>query len=213
MAEAPRCVNQADRPKTLRADGYELGLPCTNHIRNRLKGFGTVCGSCATNPVKNVWCNTLATLFDDALDEKRLLRPAFLLARGFKAQILPDVLDRAAFLVLAGIAGSPGRSVSIFHAEFGKRPEKTTSIEPVRAWDDLFQVFHEDVILEFSFGPLCVWLPAGERFHVVFGSKEMIDQLGNMRDQAGSFSAFVDASHLTEKGKQFLREAYKRYTI
>lgn len=155
----------------------------------------------------------MATLFDNALDEKRLLRPSFLQVCGFKAQILPDVLDRAAFLALARIAGNPGGSVFIYHAEFGKQPEKTTSIDPVRAWDSLFQVFHEDVILEFSPSPLFVWLPAGERFHVVFGSKEMIAQLDNMRDQAGSFSAFVDASRLTEKGKKFLLEAYERYTI
>ncbi|EGP54249.1 hypothetical protein Agau_P200582 (plasmid) [Agrobacterium tumefaciens F2] len=154
----------------------------------------------------------MATLFDNALDEKRLLRPAFLQGRGFKAQILPDVLDRAAFLALAGIAGAAGGSVSIYHAEFGKLPEKTTSIDPVRAWDSLFQVIHEDVILEFSPSPLFVWLPAGERFHVVFGNKEIIAQLNNMGDQAG-FYAFVDASRLTEKGKQFLLEAYERYTI
>jgi hypothetical protein len=155
----------------------------------------------------------VALLFDDALDEKRLLRPAFLHAHGFKAQVLPDVLDRAAFLVLAGIAGIPGGSVTIFHAEFGKQAERTTCTDPVRAWDYLFQVFHEDVILEFSPSALFAWLPAGERFHVVFGSNEMIAQLGNMRDEAGSFSAFVDASHLTEKGKQFLLETYERYTI
>lgn len=154
----------------------------------------------------------MALLFDDALDEKRLLRPAFLHAHGFKAQVLPDVLDRTAFLVLAGIAGIPGGSVTIFHAEFGKQAERTTHTDPVRAWDSLFQVFHKDVILEFSPGPFFVWLPAGERFHVVFGSNEMIAQLGNMRDEAGSFSAFVDASHLTEKGKQFLLKAYERYT-
>ena len=41
----------------------------------------------------------------------------------------------------------------------------------------------------------------------------MIAHLDNMRDQADSFSAFVDASRLTEKGKQFLLEAYERYTI
>lgn len=167
----------------------------------------------ATSPVKNVWCSIVANIFDIALDERRLLRPEFLQACGFKAQILPDVLDRAAFLALAGIAAIPGGSVTIFHAEFGKQPEKTTSIDPVRAWDGLFQVFHEDVILEFSPSPLFVWLPAGERFHVVFGSKAMIAQLDNMRDRAGSFCEFVDASRLTEKGKQFLLEAYERYTI
>lgn len=155
----------------------------------------------------------MATLFDNALDEKRLLRPSFLQVCGFKAQILPDVLDRDAFLALARIAGTPGGSVSIHHAEFGKRSEKTTRIDPVRAWDSLFQVFHEDVILEFSPSPLFVWLPAGERFHVVFGSKDMIAQIDNMRNEAGSFCAFVDASRLTAKGKQFLLEAYERYTI
>jgi len=155
----------------------------------------------------------VATLFDNALDEKRLLRPSFLKGRGFKAQILPDVLDRAEFLALARIAGIPEGSVSIYHAEFGKPPEKTTSTDPVRAWGSLFQVFHEDVILEFSPSPLFVWLPAGERFHVVFGSKEMNAQLDNMRDRAGSFCEFVDASRLTEEGKQFLLEAYERYTM
>ncbi|GLU30145.1 hypothetical protein [Brucella sp. NBRC 12950] len=153
------------------------------------------------------------TLFDDALDEMRLLRPAFLLARGLESRVFPDVLDRAAFLALARIAGNLGGSIFIYHAEFGKQPEKTTSSDPVCAWDSLFQVFHEDVILEFSPSPLFVWLPAGERFHVVFGSKEMIAHFDNMRDQADSFSAFVDASRLTEKGKQFLLEAYERYTI
>ncbi|AYM08990.1 hypothetical protein [Agrobacterium tumefaciens] len=155
----------------------------------------------------------MALLFDDALDEKRLLRPAFLQAHGFRARVLPDVLDRAGFLALVAIAGTPGGSVTIFHAEFGKQAERTTCTDPVRAWDCLFQVFHEDVILEFSPGPLFVWLPAGERFHVVFGSNEVIAQLGNMRDEAGSFSAFVDASRLTEKGRQFLLEAHERYTI
>ncbi|MCK4207140.1 hypothetical protein J3U99_20440 [Brucella pituitosa] len=153
------------------------------------------------------------TLFDDALDEKRLLRPAFLLARGLESRVFPDVLDRDAFFALARIAGIPGGSVLIHHAEFGKQPEKTTSIDPICAWDSLFQVFHEDVILQFSTSPLFVWLPAGERFHVVFGSREVIAHLDNMRDQADSFSAFVDASRLTEKGKQFLLEAYERYTI
>ncbi|MBT2245793.1 hypothetical protein JQK15_19960 [Sphingobium sp. BHU LFT2] len=127
--------------------------------------------------------------------------------------MLPDILDRSAFFVLAEIARIEGAAISIFHAEFGKQPEKTTSMDPGRAWDCLFQVLHEDIILEFSPKPLFVWLPAGERFHVVFGSKAMIAQIGNVRDQAGSFSAFVDASGLTEKGKQFLRKAYKRYTI
>ena len=155
----------------------------------------------------------MATLFDDALDEKRLLRPAFLLARGLGSRVFPDVLDRDAFLALARIAGTRGGSVSIHHAEFGKRSEKTTRIDPVRAWDGLFQVFHEDIILEFSPSPLFVWLPAGERFHVVFGSKNMIAQIDNMRNEAGSFCAFIDASRLTEKGKQFLLEAYERYTI
>lgn len=81
----------------------------------------------------------MATLFDNALDEKRLLRPSFLQVCGFKAQILPDVLDRPAFLALARIAGIPEGSVFIYHAEFGKQPEKTTSIDPVRAWDSLFK--------------------------------------------------------------------------
>jgi hypothetical protein len=177
------------------------------------RSFERVCGSIAINAVKDVWCNIVDTLFDDALDEKRLLRPAFLLARGLESRVFPDVLDRAAFFALARIAGILGGSVFIYHAEFGKQPEKTTSIDPVRAWDSLFQVFHEDVILEFSPSPLFVWLPACERFHVVFGSKEMIAHFDNMRDQADSFSAFVDASRLTEKGKQFLLEAYERYTI
>jgi len=155
----------------------------------------------------------VALLFDDALDEKRLLRPAFLQANGFKAQVLPDVLDKAAFLVLAVNGGTPGGSINIFHAEFGKQAKKITCANPVFAWDCIFEVIHEDIVLEFSPCPLFAWLPAGELFHVVFGSNGMIAQLGHMRDQSGSFSAFVDASHLNEKGKQFLREAYERYTI
>ncbi|WP_252349189.1 hypothetical protein [Ochrobactrum sp. BTU1] len=177
------------------------------------RSFETVLGSLAVNAVKEVWCNIVDTLFDDALDEKRLLRPAFLLARRLESRVFPDVLDRAAFLALARIAGIPGGYVLIHHAEFGKQPEKTISIDPVCAWDSLFQVFHEDVILEFSPSPLSVWLPAGERFHVVFGSKNMIAQIDKMWDQTDSFSLFVDASRLTKKGKQFLLEAYERYTI
>ena len=177
------------------------------------RSYETVLGSFAIKAVKYVWCNLVDTLFDEALDEKRLLRSAFLLARRLESRVIPDVLDRAAFLALAKTAGIPGGSVLLHHAEFGKQPEKTISIDPVCAWDSLFQVFHEDVILEFSPSPLSVWLPAGERFHVVFGSKNMIAQIDKMWDQTDSFSLFVDASRLTKKGKQFLLEAYERYTI
>ncbi len=62
---------------------------------------------------------------------KRSMRSAFCAlhssARRLESRVIPDVLDRAAFLALAKTAGIPGGSVLLHHAEFGKQPEKPSA--------------------------------------------------------------------------------------
>ncbi|WP_144640105.1 hypothetical protein [Bordetella genomosp. 13] len=153
------------------------------------------------------------TLFHDALDERRLMRPAFLQSHAYAARVFPDVLDRDAFDALAVMAGTAGEAILVHHAEFGKSPETIRAADPDDAWNAFFQISHGDAILEFATGALYAWLPAGERFHAVFGQPQIIDRLGDASKLADAFSEFVEDSGLTEQGRRFLREAYARYTV
>lgn len=154
-----------------------------------------------------------ASLFDEALDEERVLRPAFLQAHAFGARVFPDILDKDGFSDLVTIAGNAGSAILVHHAEFGRLQETISTTDPNHAWEAFFRVSHEDVILEFTPASFFAWLPAGERFHVVFGNKEIVAQLRVSEKLARAFHAFVEDSGLTAKGKRFLREVYERYTI
>lgn len=154
-----------------------------------------------------------ATLFDAALDERRMLRPTYLHAHAFGARIFPDVLDKDAFTALAKTTGEANGEVLVHHAEFGKQQQTNPAHGVDRAWKAFFDVSYADVILEFTCAPLFAWLPAGERFHVVFGDPACIGGRWNIETLAADFYAFVADAGLTAQGKQFLRDACARYMI
>ncbi|SAI73847.1 Uncharacterised protein [Bordetella ansorpii] len=154
-----------------------------------------------------------ATFFGEALDEERLLRPAYLHARGYTARIFPDVLDKDGLIALATMAGNADAPIHIHHAEFGKPQQTIVTAGTDRAWRAFFDVSYADVILAFASGPLFAWLPSGERFHVVFGPETIIGGSWDREGLSRDFLAFVEDSGLTAKGKQFLRDAHARYLI
>ncbi|MCG7509267.1 hypothetical protein [Mesorhizobium retamae] len=152
------------------------------------------------------------SLFDEALDDKRLLRPSFLTQHQYAARVFPDVLDKDEFERLAA-AGQTGEPIIIHHGEFGA-PEEMMACDGVdNAWKSLFEVSHEDIILEFAHSSLFAWIPAGERLYVVFGPQGMIASLGEATELKQAFDEYVEESGLTEQGKRFLLGAYERYTL
>ncbi|TRW98187.1 hypothetical protein FNJ84_05205 [Paracoccus sp. M683] len=149
-----------------------------------------------------------------ALDDRRLLRPAFVQEQGFSSLIFPDYIDRDDFLRLAAQARAAGSTaITIHHAEFGAGEQVETAADPEAAWESLFDHSHEDIIVSFAPAPLLLWLPAGEHFHVAFGSAAAMTGLADVVALKADFIAYVEESGLTEKGQAFLRDCLTRYMI
>ncbi|RNF33564.1 hypothetical protein [Paracoccus methylarcula] len=156
----------------------------------------------------------MTSLFKLVLDEERTLRPAFILERGFSARVFPDHIDRNEFFSFAARdQNETAESVAIHHAEYGAEEETLIRNDVSSAWKAVFELSHEDIVVEFAGRNLFLWLPAGEHMYVAFGSSAIIEALGDLNDLNREFDEYVEESGLTEQGKAFLRDCSRKYCL
>jgi hypothetical protein len=152
-------------------------------------------------------------LFKQALDERRMLKPDFVRRHGFSSCIFPDYIDKAEFFSLAKTTQSGGvGGIIIHHAEYGSSEQILNRDDLSSAWDSIFELSHEDIIVEFPSDCLFIWLPSGEHMFVVFGEASAIDVIVGLSSKE-QFMSYVNNSGLTEAGKKFLEDAFKTYSI
>ena len=153
-------------------------------------------------------------LIKQALDENRMLRPEFVLERGYSSLVFPEYIDEDEFFALAkSVHHDTTGDIIIHHAEYGLTGKTLRLKDLSSAWNDIFELSHEDMIIEFQNNQLFIWLPSGEHLYVVFGKKTVIDGIGDYSSAKEVFSSYVNDSGMTEAGRNFLENAFEKYSI
>lgn len=155
----------------------------------------------------------MVRLLEQALDAKRRLRPV-VIAQGFGARIFADYIGPEEFGRAVNLVWADGPTdIILHHAEFGAKEQLSVFRDADTAWAAIFDLSHEDQVVQFEDRDLYLWLPSGEHLFVAFGDRRLLAGLGNPEEAAVAFDDYVQNAGLTEQGQSFLRACALKYSI
>lgn len=155
----------------------------------------------------------MTKIFDIFLDQNRNIIKSALISHKFASKAIGGSTDKETFEKMMHQLGELDFDLFfIHHAEYGKNELVLREIGIDAAWNRIFELNHEDIIIYIPAKEFFLWLPAFEDFHIVFGRRENIVRLTDERFSSVWFSDFIKKTAGDEKYKSNLTDVLLNFT-